>query len=273
MYYRATHLVDGKSGIILAAGAAHADEGEPESAQPVLAQAQATLMMRGLALGMVGTDSGYDSSDFHAYVEALGAQPVSNYHEEAEQKPKGFRKDDFHYILENRCYLCPRGCLLRYKCQDGKRERYVSDPADCAQCPDREKCLEEGSKERWLARNYTESARERSLARCHTEEGRALLKARKHIVEPTFGRMKTYGGLGLMNCRGLTKANVKVIMAAVAWNLIRMVNCLSPARKSRQRGGEARCAAPLRCRRPWGRLAPLWWRIAPAWAIRGLQPV
>ena len=74
-----------------------------------------------------------------------------------------------------------------------------------------------------MSRHPNEESRERNIARCHTDEGRAILKSRKHIVEPAFGHMKAYGGLGLINCRGKAKANVKVVMAAVAYNLAKLV--------------------------------------------------
>lgn len=38
--------------------------------------------------------------------------------------------------------------------------------------------------------------------------------------------MKTYGGLGLMSCRGLAKANAKAVMAAVAYDLLKLVKAL-----------------------------------------------
>jgi len=43
MYYKATHVTDGKSGIIIAAGANHADDGEVEAAEGILLEAKENL--------------------------------------------------------------------------------------------------------------------------------------------------------------------------------------------------------------------------------------
>ena len=84
---------------------------------------------------------------------------------------------------------------------------------------------------RTVSRHPQEASRERNIERYHTAEGRSILRKRKWIVEPPFGHMKTYGGLGLISCRGRTKAQLKVVMAAVAYDLIKLV-----AAKARKAG-------------------------------------
>jgi len=59
-------------------------------------------------------------------------------------------------------------------------------------------------------------------------EGRALLKCRGQIVEAPFGHMKTYGGLARIKCRGVRKMRVKLLLVAVAWNVIKLVDALLP---------------------------------------------
>jgi transposase len=222
MSYQATHVTDAKAGVILAADCALADGSEPHAAQPVLTQAAQTLASQELALGTVVADAGYDAADFHAFIEGLEATPLTNYQADGSAKPAAFKKAAFWYVAEADCYLCPQGRLLRFRCLDKGVRRYASAPSDCAACPHRSACLGNG-KLRRLSRTRHEESRERTIARCHTDTGRAALRRRRHVVEPPFGHMKTYGGLGRLNCRGRAKAKVKVVMAAVVWNLIKLV--------------------------------------------------
>jgi transposase len=233
MCYLVTHVTDSRNGIILAAGCTHPDDGETEAARPVLEQAKENLTKSGLRLKRVGADSGYDDSKFISFVEGLGAEPIINYQQDSVKKPDGFRKESFTYDKERDCYICPRGCLLRYKCPEPARNRrkYVSSASDCLLCPDRNKCLGEGSSTRWVSRLDGEQSREENIARCHTDEGRAALRARKHIVEPPFGHMKTYGGMRLINCRGKKRASVKAVMAAAAYDLIKLVKFIAGKRR------------------------------------------
>jgi transposase len=241
MYYKATHLTDAKAGIILAADCACADKGEVPAAEPVVGQAQRNLAATGKSLGTLLADAGYDDGAFHAKLEEMGATPLTNYQADS-CKPEGFRKADFVYDPEADCYRCPAGKLARRVGVSSGTRLYRTRLADCARCSQRTTCIGEGPV-RHLKRFAHEDSRERNLARCHTEAGRAALRKRKHIVEPPFGQMKTYGGLGLINCRGLLKARVKVIMAAVAWNLKKLVKAL--ARKAAEAAGPKKDGASL----------------------------
>ena len=225
MCYRATQVTDAEAGIILAADCARADEGEVVAARPVVARAQENLEATGGSLGTLVADAGYDDSDFHAFVEGLGATPLTNYQPDS-RKPEGFRKADFTYDAGCDRYRCPEGKWARYAGASSGVRQYRTRALDCKDCEHRRDCIGEG-KRRTLTRQAHEASRERNLARCHTEEGRAALRRRKHIVEPPFGHMKTYGGVSLINCRGLMKARVKVMMAAVAWNLKKLVRAMA----------------------------------------------
>jgi transposase len=225
MYYRATHVTDAKGGIILAADCDRADVGETEAGGPVVEQAQSHLEQTGRCLGTVVGDAGYDDGKFHACVEAAGAQPLTNYQSDG-RKPKGFRKADFVYDAKRDCYICPAGRQVRRCGGSSGVQLYRTRISECAGCRHREQCIGGQGKRRQITRSKHEASRERNLARCHTPEGRDLLRRRKEIVEHPFGYMKTYGGLNLINTRGVAKARVKIIMGAVAWDLKKLVRAL-----------------------------------------------
>lgn len=232
MYYRVTHATDSRALIILAARADMADTGEPDAALPAVRTAAVTLRRQQLPRGVCIGDAGYDAGDFHRAVRQCGFTPLTNYHLDEGGKPPGWQKADFRYAPTTDTYQCPQGHPLRYAGTDAQkaRDRYRSDPARCATCPDRAACLAPGARVRLLSRQHTEAQRTQVIALCHTPAGQAALKARKHIVEPPFGHMQTYGGLQLVNCRGRDPVHVKTVLAAVAWNLIALINALKRRR-------------------------------------------
>jgi hypothetical protein len=241
--YQVTHVTDGAGQVIVAVAASHGDVDERHAAVPVLAQAQQTLAAQGHALELVVGDTGYDSGDLAACVEALGGQLVTQTARDG-KKPAGFRKADFRYDATSNTYQCPHGQVLRCRSAiDGAARcwRYRSVASLCAVCPARDACLAPGAAVRSLARPGTEAARQRMRAAAATPRGQAGLAARKGIVEGAFGHHKTYGGLSRVNCRGLAKVQAKALCAAIAWNLIRLVNAVGPCG-----GFFARCLAAVR---------------------------
>jgi transposase len=243
LYYRATHVTDGAHQILLAVQGGDAEEGEAEAARAPLTQAAETLEANGLALGAVAADAGYDDADFDAHVESLGGQPLTHLQKEGSSKPAGFRKSDFRYLAEADCYQCPRGQHLPRCKRHTDRIEYRAPGEVCLGCPDREACVGKSkSQTRSLWRVTHEASRERTAAAVATPEGRALRKRRGGIVEGPFGHMKAYGGLRRLNCRGQGKVHVRVVLAAVAWNLIKLVAARFPKAALARAGAEVRVA-------------------------------
>lgn len=228
MYYKVTHVTERKNGIILAAEAECGDKGEVDAARSVVSRAKKNAARCGIKLTNLCADTGYDSADFDAYIEGLEMVPFINWSSAKTTKPDGFKKESFTYCKENNCYICPNGLLLRYEgfSKSVGLHMYKSSCSDCKNCPDRYKCIDGNGGVRHVSRHPHEESRDANIARCHTDTGRAIMRSRKHIVEPPFGHMKTYGGLQRINCRGKKKANMKVQMAAVAYDLIKLAKCL-----------------------------------------------
>ena len=235
LYYTVSHITDSVGKIILAAGVDHADRSEWDNALPLLDQARGLLAQQGQGLGYVIADSGYDVGKFHAAVEAVGAVPVTNYRPREMHKPSGYKLDDFEYDAQANTYTCPEGKLLRQR-QINLREsrrRYLSSAEDCRLCPERVKCLKPGREQRTLSRTLFYESRERARLRLQDPKALAALSKRKGTAEGPFGHMKAYGGLSRVNCRGLLKVRVKAMFAAVAWNLVRLMNALKGTPRGR----------------------------------------
>ncbi len=245
LYYRVTHVTDGQDQIILAAEGGDAEVGEAEAAKAPLTEASDNLKENELSLGAVSGDAQYDDADLHAHIESLGGKPVTHVQQEGSTKPKGFRKSDFTYLAQEDCYHCPAGKRLPPCKHHRDRIEYRPAPGVCEACEHRQACAGEAkARRRGVWRKEAEPSRERNGAYVVTEEGKAILKRRGQIVEAAFGHMKTYGGISRVTCRGRPKVHVKVVLAAVAWNLRKLVKALfpePPARAPRARAG-AGCA-------------------------------
>jgi transposase len=223
MYHKVTHVTDSASQVILSAKVATADIGDPEAVAVPLGEAKQRLKDNQLTLGLVVCDAGYDDSSFHAFVEGMEATPLTNYTESQSPKPEGYAKKDFVYDAEQDLYICPNGKILKRQCSEGDRVLYQALQTDCAGCPFKDLCLSKDKKQRSIRRAKNEAARERNIARCHTDEARAALSRRKIIVEPPIADLKCHGGLAKMNCRGTKNAQVKITIAAIGWNLKKLV--------------------------------------------------
>ncbi|MGV3617005.1 MAG: transposase [Fimbriimonas sp.] len=227
MYHKATLVVDSKSQVILSAGVRTADVADPEAALLPLASAQAVLAAHGKELKTAVFDAGYDDSDFHAAVEALGVAPVTNYCDERSAKAEGLAKKDFVYDEGQDVYVCPNGKELARSGRSADGIQYRSKKLDCESCPLQSACLGKETKRRTVTRTKNEAARERNIARCHTDEGRAALRRRKTVVEPPLGHMKRFGGMRLVNCRGEKRVRTKTFVAALGWNLLKLARKIS----------------------------------------------
>jgi hypothetical protein len=233
--YKVTQVIDSQNGIIVAAGCERADVGDAEAAEPLLEEAVTQLQAarpEQTEPPLIVADAGYDAGTFHAAVEAAGGAPLTNLQSNS-RKPAGVQKQDFSYDTEQDAYRCPNGCWLRRRgTKPTGRRHYVSHAQDCAGCRLRAQCCSSGV--RHLSRELHEQSREQVVLRARSDAGRKALARRKQIAEPSFGHMKTYGGLRLINSRGLAKATVKTVLAAVAQNLLKLVRAqAAPSRHSR----------------------------------------
>lgn len=217
LYYKATTVTDAKDQIILTVQCSKADVHDTRCAKDPLLRACRKAKFMGLAIEAVVADAGYDDGDFHAFVESLGAVPITNHQRKAE---KGFPKSAFFYDSENDSYICPMGEELRRVRSAPERSQYRTARRVCQSCPLKSHCIPKG-KVRTISRYPNEEPRSRNLARSATAEGQAALARRKQVAEPPFAHMKRHG-LRRVNCRGLLKVDAKAHCAAIAWNLLKL---------------------------------------------------
>jgi transposase len=130
----------------------------------------------------------------------------------------------FGYDPAADAWLCPAGERLALQVTPpgatGRpaKNRYHADPAACAACPLRARCLRPGAVHRVLVVHHGRGAGAMRLKLRHPDARRRYAR-RKAIVEPVFGQMKEDRGLVALGMRGLTLAKAEYLLACLAHNL------------------------------------------------------
>src|SRR5499425_524053 len=134
--------------------------------------------------------------------------------------------DQFTYVPEENCYICPEGKPLKYV-GIHSRDRthlYYSTVKRCHECPQKSRCTR--GKFRALAIHTCEAARQRAHALAKTPEFAISQRARRK-VEALFAELKNYIGLRRLRLRRLRFVREQFYLAATAQNLKRLVRFLS----------------------------------------------
>jgi transposase len=227
--YNAQAAVDADSGVIVAAELTSVapDVGHlPE----LVARIRALREAAGLpdrAPTTVSADAGYFSGDNVAedgagldlLIAAGRSDPAA-----AGSKTGVWSADCFGYDAVRDVWVCPADKLLvRQVTPPGGRgrpskHRYLADPADCAACPLRSRCLKPGEARRVLVAQRCRATGAMRF-KLRQPDARRRYARRKVIVEPVFGQLKEDRGFARLSLRGLALAAGEYLLACLAHNL------------------------------------------------------
>jgi hypothetical protein len=134
--------------------------------------------------------------------------------------------DQFTYVPEENCYICPVGKPLKYV---GIHPRdnahvYYSTAKRCRGCSQKGGCTR--GKFRMIKIHTCVPARQRARARAETPEFAISQRARRK-VEALFAELKNYIGLRRLRLRRMRFVREQFYLAATAQNLKRLVRFLS----------------------------------------------
>lgn len=147
------------------------------------------------------------------------------------EKYSQFSKDAFLYDAEHNCYWCPQGCPMplssttteKIKSGTQARARYKSDPADCAGCPLRARCLKPAGDQREVSRYEHDDLQEQLARRMSTPEGKQTYALRCQAAERPFAMIKQHYGMRQFLLRGLEKVRQEWRWMATAFNVGRLI--------------------------------------------------
>jgi len=134
--------------------------------------------------------------------------------------------DQFTYVPEEHCYICPEGKVLKYVGINARNRThlYYSTVKRCRECSQKSRCTR--GKYRTIAVHTCEAARQRAKARAETPEFAISQRARRK-VEALFAELKNYIGLRRLRLRRMCFVREQFYLAATAQNLKRLVRFLS----------------------------------------------
>jgi transposase len=239
--YHAQAAVDAASGIIVGADLTNTapDNGHlPELVRRIRAL-RALANLPNAAATTVSADAGYFSTNNIAEdgngIDLLIAVGRDDPATAAVRKGGVWPADVFGFDVAGDVWVCPAGKLLtRQLTPPGAtgrpaKDRYRADPADCAPCPLRTRCLKPGQERRVLVAQRGRPAGGMRF-KLRQPANRRRYARRKVIVEPVFGQLKEDRSFTTLSLRGLVLAKAEFLLACVAHNLGKLVRvCALPA--------------------------------------------
>src|SRR5215467_13193791 len=134
--------------------------------------------------------------------------------------------DQFTYVPEEHCYICPEGKVLKYVGINARNRThlYYSTVKRCRECSQKSRCTR--GKYRTLAIHTCEAARQRAHALAKTP-GFAISQRARRKVEALFAELKNYIGLHRLRLRRMRFVREQFYLAATAQNLKRLVRFLN----------------------------------------------
>jgi transposase len=181
-----------------------------------------------IADSIFGTEQNYD---------LLEEKHIGNYMKfpqyHSEQKKKNrenpFAKDNFTYIKESDCFICPNGKQLKFKSintQTNSKTGFTStikvyQGKGCIHCQFYQECCKSKSEgNRTLSINEKlERYKQQARDNLKSTEGEKLRKARSIEIESCFGDIKHNMEFRRFHLRGKTKVATEITLVAMAHNL------------------------------------------------------
>lgn len=229
--YMGQVMVDTATHVITEVQVHHADKRDSQCMESMVNGMLDNLKGEGLIVEEIVADSGYSSTDA---LQCLEEKAITGYI----PNHGGYKtqREGFTYEADNDCYVCSQGARLKYVSiqQDNQgqpRKEYRSSVKDCKDCPLRKQCIGKGSYKRirvLLNRHLFDQMHQRM----QTKYGRTMMRVRQSTAEPVLGTLINYRGMRRINTRGIEKANKCLLMAAVAYNLKKMLKFKAPKVKT-----------------------------------------
>ena len=174
----------------------------------------------------LAADTTYGNGELLQWLDERGIAPYIRVKENPTGSTDLYGIDQFTYLPEENCYICPEGKPLKYVGINPRNRThlYYSTVKRCRECSQKSRCTR--GKYRTIAIHTCEPARQRAHALAKTPEFAISQRARRK-VEALFAELKNYIGLRRLRLRRLRFVREQFYLAATAQNLKRLVRFLS----------------------------------------------
>jgi transposase len=194
-----------------------ADKRDSQCLPAVLVNLVSNLKENDITVQEVIADTNYSSG---TALRALQAMNITGYIPNTGRFK--FEKDGFVYNPEGDYYECRNGKVLTFNGFSENDKRYLIARKHCIECPFKATCI--GDK-KYMSVKVTidKPYYDQMHIRMQTKKAVWLMKKRQSTVEPVIGTLVGYLGIKKVNSRGLSQANKCLTLAAVAYNLKKLL--------------------------------------------------
>ncbi len=220
--YLAQVAVDTAHHVITQIQSDYANKKDSQCLPSLLKNTIENLQQSSLTIEEVLADAGYSSGEA---LQVLEDHKIEGYIPNFGQYKNS--RDGFTYDKENDRYTCSRGIHLPFKkltttSLGYKMKVYRSSAKDCSHCPLRSKCIGKSDFKK-IDDTVDKPLYDRMHARLQTHKARRMKKLRSSTVEPVLGTLINYLNMRRVNTRGIRQANKCMLMAAVAYNIKKLM--------------------------------------------------
>jgi len=225
--YLAQVSVDTASHLITNIQAHHADKRDSECLAEVITNTTNNLQSEGLIVEEVLADTNYSSGEALRYLED---NAITGYIPNLGQYKA--ERQGFIYDKEKDLYICSQGNKIVYKniyrSSDGHyKKEYSGSKKICGICPLRVQCIGK-SKVKRITDTIDKPLYDRMHKRMKTIKGIRMRKLRQSTVEPVLGTLLNFLGMRRLNTKGIEQADKGMLMAAIAYNLKKLLKFKFP---------------------------------------------
>jgi hypothetical protein len=218
--------VDTAHHVITSIQADYASKKDSQCLSSLLQNTKGNLKAVGLKIKEVHCDAGYSSSEV---LRTLKENKITGYIPNFGQyKPN---RPGFRYFPGGDYYKCSQKAKLPFKKVISSHEgayqmkEYRSSSLDCSVCPLRHKCIGKSNFKK-IVDTVDKPLYDEMHLRMQTRKARRMKKLRQATVEPVIGTLVNFLGMRRVNTRGIQLANKCLLVAAVCYNLKRLLKCM-----------------------------------------------
>lgn len=219
--YLAQTSVDTEHHVITHIEAYHADKKDSQCLPDIIKGLKENLEPEGIKIEQLMADTGYSSGQA---LKTLEQNNITGYIPNFGQYKH--EREGFTYNKEGDYYVCPENKKLVFKKIKNNNgygmKEYRSSRKDCADCALRSTCIGK-SFEKSIRDTIDKPYYDRMHERLKTPYARKMKKLRQSTVEPVLGTLINFLAMKRVNTRGIKLANKCMLMAAIAYNLKKMM--------------------------------------------------
>ena len=218
--YLSQLTVDSAHHVVSDIKAYHADGKDSQHLPDIVIRVQRRLWQSGLKMDTCVADTGYSSGENYAFLERQDIKSYIPPHGTYKGGPNGFI-----YNETEDYYICPQGKIIPFKKvfhekkNNTKKKSYRGSKQTCIDCSIRSACLGKSAQEKSFTVTYYRPEYERNIARVNSKKGSYMKGKRQSTVEPVFGTLTQFLGMGKVNTLGIKQANKCMHLSAIAYNL------------------------------------------------------